>query len=493
MTRSRAAGLVIPALAALLAAALSCPLQADDDTHTVTINVTSDLDNKSLEGARVLVTGPKVLALEYPDDYIHRLEIRGVKTDRTGRVVVKLGPGTYTLGVKHKTHHTVQGWTFTVPDPRDPGRRVHELRPKLHMSERIREGMKRTVTVTVRGRRTGPDGQATVEPLEGARVQVWTEGSGLMQRRSTDGDGEVTFESAHWFIGDILKVEASLKGFKTRGTQLAIGAMPTAGTSPWDEVPITLDEAHEEGAWVDIQVRDAKTEKPVADASATLEHMGKDGVSLGKTDADGKLERVVLPLGPDGAAEGWYRLKVAHKDYEEKWEELSGEYLQPSTEARGYTVFLSERGPELPPDMTECERGAFERFARFARGKDPDLAIRDGATDISVQWEERPAAGGKPAVKGSAHFNFHPDKEDFDFQWGFASTYAGRKPTVVAGHEAAVGPLGRQFFWKSGRFIGGSWLHSDLRDYPTPEEARALAEQVAGILGDCPGFGEGDR
>jgi len=493
-------GAIAPAIVLLVALlAGRAPLAAqtfdDEDIHTITITVTSDLDNRPLEGARVWLVGPQVIALDYPDDYVHRLEIRGVKTDETGRVVVKVGPGTYELKANHRTHDdqthlTIEGWVLTVPDPGDPERRTHQLMPRLKMKKKFRDGMKRAVTVVVEGRRRGADGRLTSAPIAGARVRLFYSPDGELRSDEAAGDeaadeaGSATFESADWFIGDILRVEASAPGFTTRSTKFAVGANPrAAGTTPCDEVPIVLEEAQETGIWLDIQVLDAETDKPVAGATVVLERVGGRSTALGTTDAEGKLPHLELRVDPNDPAE--YRLKATHDGYEEKWDNLPEEYLQPSTEARGYTLFLSEAPPEAIGEMTPCERQAFEAFRAFALSKDPELAIRDELGEIHVVWhEQRERNGEMEEVRLSAFVKHYQRRDPRTLEMRVGDGLYARRPATIGGHEGSSD--GAYYWWKSGRFDLNTTMGSDWPGWPTPADGKILAEQVAALVPGCP-------
>lgn len=476
----------IALLIACLAASCVCVAQLDEDTHTVTIKVTSDLDNGPLEGARVWVTGPKVLALDYPHDYVHRLEIRGVKTDTTGRVVVKLGPGTYRMQVKHDTHLNIEDWTFTVPDPRDPDRRVHQLMPRLKMKQRYRDGMKRTVEVVVTGPREDADGRVTEGPLTNALVHVYSDTGDFLKGTDVDEEGSATFESPGWFVGDILRVEASAEGYRAESRRFAIGALPAAaGTSPWDEVRLRLEKELATGIWLDIQVLGADDDSPIANATVAIERVGGQSSVLGKTDAQGKLPHVELLADPDPNDPGEYRLKVTHQAYEEKWDDLPGEYLQPTTEARGYTVFLSEAPPAAIGKMTACERQSFEAFRAFALSKDPELDIRDELGEIHVVWhEQRERNGEMEEVRLNAMLKHYRTRDPRTLEMRVGDGPYDHKPATIGGHEGSSD--GASYYWKVGRFDVHTGMGSWWNGWPTPEDGKVLAEQVAALVSKCP-------
>ena len=466
--------------------------------HFITIKVYSKEDGRPLARAQVQVMGEGVIAVDYPPNgtAVDSTGWRGITTDATGKIVVVLKPGQYRFTIHHEAHKSVIE-DVTIPPPGYENTTELEWRARLKMRERL---LQRALHVNVKGKRKDVLDRVSVQPLADANVEAFDDAGRLIEGTWTGADGKATITSADLVLGELVRVRVKADGMRALEQTLVVGSQqetvsdPTISTqtSKWDVIRFTLEEdAGQATVRLIVEVADTETDAPIKGAFVTVEKIGGGNLALGETGADGKTQQMALPVGPGGAVQGQVRVKIDHADYEDALSDIPDELLEPSTQPRIYLVHLNDDGGEdattNPLGMTACEAAVWERFKQFARQKNPDVVLREDANDLMVRWEYRPAEDGNPAATASAGLQFYATIEGQagqERQWGSASGF-GRKPANVAGRTGAVS--GGAFWWLSGRFIATCSLGSDLPGYPTDEQARALAVQIAGLVGTCPG------
>jgi len=230
----------------------------------------------------------------------------------------------------------------------------------------------------------------------------------------------------------------------------------------------------------------AQGDAPIADATFELGLLGGDVIGRGLTGPDGKTQPIAVPsVGPTGpTAAPRLRLKVRHPLYEEKWGDIPTELLPPGEEPRDYAVRMDKAAQPGPrASWTACERLAFEALEGWARTKAGDRVVVSD-DEISATWTEQREVDGR-AVQWEGHVLVSRlnTVSDAAAQRSLVAAMPGRVPTTIRGKEAWQEQ--RHFWWFGGLFLAHVRYSSERNDVPTPDEARALAEEVAGLLGDC--------
>ncbi|MBU0607575.1 MAG: hypothetical protein KKI08_06790, partial [Armatimonadetes bacterium] len=161
-------------LALLVATMAPLPALAAAQLYRLDIRVTSAINRQPAIYARATMS-PRVERVEVPDSVLSmaRLHVTGLELDATGRVVVLVKPGEYTLHLTKDDHQTVDH-TFTVPPedmPPPAAGEVPTLQLSLEMPVQTKQ-LPRDIVVTVLGEATDATGRKTTRPLANAAVYV---------------------------------------------------------------------------------------------------------------------------------------------------------------------------------------------------------------------------------------------------------------------------------------------------------------------------------
>ncbi len=481
------------ALPVLALCAVATASAADDDIrYWVTVNLTSNEDGLALARASIRITGPDVYAMEYPEDAVASdlTGRHGITTDKWGRVIAILGPGEYRIVIQHEAHRTITG-RFQVPHPENPDLISLEFDARMKMREDI---LARELRVTVHGKSRDANGREAVGPLKMANVEVLDENGRILEGTWTEANGKVTVESADLIVGDMIRVRARADGYRQQEKTLIVGSQQnspndpgfTNRTSGYDVASFIL-EAEGQRVPIIIEALAGETGLPVRGASVDITSLGTGTVAEGKTGGDGKTEVLYVPPGPEGSTFSSFRVKVTHPQFDEAWSDIPPELLVPRPEPRSYVVHLDPKplvtGPRA--HWTECQWLSFERFANWAGGKaaDPDdyVESRDSA---SVKWEEERTVDERTVrIESYASILRLADREDAAERSRRIGDLGNRDPVQIGGYDGWQGK--RFLWWIQGRISCHTRTSSRWDAIPSLDEARALAEEVAGALGDC--------
>lgn len=400
--------------------------------HTVTINITGDLDAGPVSKVTVKVTplsGGKVRVVEQPRNRTPQTIMSdGVYTDASGRVVVIVEPGEYKVTVTHPNFVTSQFRMELDPEvPVDERDMVCDwtirVRPEFGARWIVAEVYARPNPAVAGGKpeRFGelklesPTGEGLkfvdlavpVRLLEWitvtkAQVTVFDEAGWSIESGLTNARGFVNMKSPGFVIGDVLTVRAEAPGHIPGSRQIMVGSaqatltpeqlggisdtiglawVAPAGTSKWDvaRVVMTEETTTPVGALLVVEANDQASGAPVGGASVQV--LTASGAVLGErlTGADGKAGGVAVRPGPDGKQMQGIRVIVRRDGYEDAWSDVPDELLESSADPRLYLVHLKK--PRVD-STTNPFSGTWE-CGELAIGP---VVLTQGGTKLTGTW-----------------------------------------------------------------------------------------------------------